>query len=71
MLHSQFKYENTYSNTKEYWYNDKTGTLYDLDLHYLIGKVDRDKNNNPEKISGDVFVISEEIDIPEFKLYDD
>ena len=27
------------------------------------------KNNNPEKISGDVFIISDEIDIPEFKLY--
>ena len=61
--------ENTYSDTKDYWYHEKTKTIYDFDLHYLVGKIGVDNNNNPEKISGDVFIISDEIDIPEFKLY--
>lgn len=61
--------ENTYSDTKDYWYHEKTKTIYDFDLYYLVGKVGVDNNNNPEKISGDVFIISDEIDIPEFKLY--
>jgi len=61
---------NIFSEPKNYWYNDKTGMIYDIDLNYPIGRINKDENNNPEKLDSDIYIISLLINIPDFKLYD-
>ena len=62
--------ESSYSDQDKYWFNEDTGIVYDYELNYPIGKVERDDNGNYVKIKGNVYIISVLLDIPEFKLYD-
>ena len=62
--------EYSYSDQDKYWFNEDTGIVYDYELNYPIGKVERDDNGNYVKIKGNVYIISVLLDIPEFKLYD-
>ncbi len=62
--------ETSYSEQEKYWFSEKTGIVYDYDLNYPIGKIERDDNGKYVKVKGNVYVISVLIDIPEFKLYD-
>lgn len=47
-----------------YWYCVETGTVYDYDLHYVVGKVKRDENEIIEKINDDTYKI-DVIEIPD------
>ena len=47
-----------------YWYCVETGTVYDYDLHYVVGKVKRDENEIIEKINEDTYKI-DVIEIPD------
>jgi superfamily II DNA or RNA helicase len=40
-----------------YWYCPETGTIYDFDLNYPVGKVKKDINGIIEKIDKDTYVI--------------
>jgi len=40
-----------------YWYCPETGTIYDFDLNYPVGKVKKDANGIIEKIDKDTYVI--------------
>jgi superfamily II DNA or RNA helicase len=40
-----------------YWYCPETGTIYDFDLNYPVGKVKKDVNGIIEKIDKDTYVI--------------
>ena len=62
--------ESSYSDQDKYSFNEDTGIVYDYELNYPIGKVERDDNGNYVKIKGNVYIISVLLDIPEFKLYD-
>lgn len=62
--------ENSYSNEKEYWFYEESGVVYDLELNYPIGKVEKDENGNFVMLDGNVYVVGEIIDIPKMKLYD-
>jgi superfamily II DNA or RNA helicase len=53
-----------YSKELPYWYNPDTGTVYDYDLHYAIGKVSVDDDGLPVKMSKDVYIIDKVIPIP-------
>jgi hypothetical protein len=44
--------------------------IYDFDLYFPIGKVDKDANGNSIKLDNETYVIGDVIDIPEFKIYD-
>jgi len=55
---------NTYSEPKYYWYNPNTHIVYDLDLHYAIGKVGVDIDNIPTKLTNEVYIIDKIIPIP-------
>jgi hypothetical protein len=46
-----------------YWYNSESGTVYDFDLNYPIGKVKYDDSGIPEKLDKDTYRI-EIIHIP-------
>jgi superfamily II DNA or RNA helicase len=52
-----------YSSIEKYWMYDKTGVVYDYKLKFPIGKVNF-KDNLLEKLSKDVYIISQLIPIP-------
>ena len=47
-----------------YWYCVETGTVYDYDLHYVVGKVKKDENDIIEKINDNTYKI-DVIEIPD------
>jgi superfamily II DNA or RNA helicase len=53
-----------YSEPETHWYNPKTGIVYDIDLHYPIGKILFDKDNLPEKLNKEIYIMSDKILIP-------
>jgi superfamily II DNA or RNA helicase len=61
--------DNNYSEIKNFWYNEKTRVVYDYELNYPVGKVEVDDNNNEIKIDDTTYIITNIINIPEFKLY--
>ena len=61
--------DNVYSEPEFYWYYDKSRIIYDYDMKFPVGKIDKDINNNPIKLDNEIYVIGDVIDIPEFKLY--
>lgn len=63
--------DNLYSEPATYWFYEPSGMIYDLDLHFPIGKVDKDANGNSIKLDNETYVIGDVIDIPEFKIYSD
>jgi superfamily II DNA or RNA helicase len=61
--------DNMYSDEKYYWFNNNTGVVYDYDLNYPIGKVDKDENGQFVKLESDTYIIDNLIMVPEFKIY--
>ena len=61
--------DNIYSEPEYYWYYDKSGIVYDYEMLYPVGKIDKDLNNNSMKLDNETYIIGDVIDIPEFKLY--
>ena len=62
--------ENSYSQEHYYWFNEDSGVVYDLDLNFPVGRVEKDANNNFIKLDNEIYIIGDVINIPEFKLYD-
>jgi len=62
--------DNLYSEPSVYWFYEPSGMIYDFDLYFPIGKVDKDANGNSIKLDNQTYVIGDVIDIPEFKIYD-
>lgn len=60
---------NIYSEPEFYWYYDKSSVVYDYDMQFPVGKVDKDLNGNPIKLDNETYIIGDVIEIPEFKLY--
>ena len=56
-----------YSEPMKYWYSDDSGVIYDYDLDYPVGKIYKDKNGIPAKLTKDVYIISYLIPIPILK----
>lgn len=54
-----------YSKPDYYWYYQKSGVVYDYDLHYPIGKVGFTDENIPMKLDKDTYIIIYTIPIPE------
>lgn len=55
--------EHTYTDPYPYWYNPKTGMVYDIDTYYPVGRV-LIVNDLPNKLDKDTYIISDMIDIP-------
>jgi len=53
-----------YSEVKDYWYYDKSHTVYDYELHFAIGKVATDENGFALKLDKDTYIIDYMIPIP-------
>jgi len=54
----------TYSQSTFYWYYDKSHTIYDYDLHYVVGSIAVDDQNIPIKLDKDTYIINYMIPIP-------
>ena len=59
---------NIYSSKKFYWFNDKTGIVYDYITNFPIGKILKDSNDNYKLLEENIFIIDDIINIPQFKL---
>lgn len=51
--------EPTFSQTKFYWWYDKSGTIYDFDLHFPVGKIATMDDGSVIKIDKDTYLISQ------------
>lgn len=56
--------KDNYSTPSDYWYYADSGTVYDFELYYAVGKVALDDNNIPEKINKDTYIIDRIVPIP-------
>ena len=61
--------DNSYSKEKEVWLYEDSGVVYDNDLNYPVGRLDKDENGNFIMLENDVYVIGDLIEIPKFELY--
>lgn len=61
--------ETTYSNEKTYWLCEETGVVYDYDLNFPVGRIERDENNNLNMLEKNIYIISDIINIPKVELY--
>jgi hypothetical protein len=59
----------SYSQEKEVWLYEESGIVYDNELNYPIGKLEKDNNGKFVMLENDIYVIGEMIDIPKFELY--
>ena len=62
--------DNLYSAEDDYWFNDKTGIVYDYITYFPIGKILKDKIDNYSLLETNLFIINTVIRIPQFKLYE-
>ena len=61
--------ENSYSNNIDAWFNKNTGIVYDLELDYPIGRINKDDNGNYIMLDNNIYIIDDVIDIPSIKVY--
>lgn len=61
--------ENSYSKEKDLWLYEESGVVYDNELNYPVGRLDKDANGNFIMLENDVYVIGDSIEIPKFQLY--
>ena len=59
--------QNKFSSEMEYYMDNETGIVYDIDLEFPIGKIYFDEDGIPEILKKGVFIISELIPIPMLK----
>jgi superfamily II DNA or RNA helicase len=62
--------ESSYSKEVNYWFYEDSGVVYDYELNYPVGKIEKDSSGNFMTIDNDVYIIGEILDIPKIKLYD-
>ena len=53
-----------YSDVNEYWIYHDSGTVYDLNYHYPVGKIGYLENNMPKKLDSETYIIDKMIQIP-------
>ena len=61
---------NTYSTEADYWLYEDTGIVYDYELNYPVGKLEKDSNNNFSMIDNKIYIIETVIMIPKYNLYE-
>ena len=62
--------DKNYSEIQNVWFHESTNVVYDLELNYPIGRVGTDDLGKAMKLEEDVYIITDVIKIPEFKLFD-
>ncbi len=49
--------EKDINSAQNYWYNPESGTVYDYDLNYPVGKIKYDENDIPVKLDKNIYKI--------------
>lgn len=62
--------DNVFSEEKEYWYSNETGVVYDLNSHYVVGKILKDEKGNETKLNSKIYIIEVLVNVPTTKIYD-
>jgi len=62
--------DKNYSEIQNVWFHESTNVVYDLELNYQLGRVGTDDLGKAMKLEEDVYIITDVIKIPEFKLFD-
>jgi len=61
--------ESSYSKEIYYWLYDETGVVYDYELNFPVGKIEKDDSGNLIMLENDIYVLGDIIEIPNTKLY--
>jgi len=59
----------SYSKEMNYWFYEETGVVYDYELNFPVGKIEKDNSGNLVMLENDIYIISDIIDIPKTQLY--
>jgi hypothetical protein len=62
--------DNNYSKPFLAWFYDESGVVYDYNLNFPIGKINKDEKNNFNQLDKNTFIMDKIINIPEFKIFD-
>ena len=62
--------EHSYSNESTYWLHEENGVIYDNDLYYPVGRLEKDSNNNYIMLDNKIYIIGDVIDNPSITLRD-
>jgi len=62
--------DNTYSEEKYYLYHDKSNIVYDYDLNFPVGKLDKDDTGNNILLENDIYIIVDVINVPKLTSYE-
>lgn len=58
-----------YSEPIYVWFYEPSGVVYDYDMNYPIGKINRNVDGNLNKLDKDTYIVDQLINIPIFKLF--
>ena len=61
--------DTSFSKENNYWFYEDSGVVYDYELNFPVGKIDKDENGNFVMLENDVYVIGDVIEIPKTQLY--
>ncbi len=61
--------DTSYSKEGNYWFYEDSGVVYDYDLNFPVGKIEKDESGNYVMLENDIYVIGDVIEIPKTQLY--
>jgi SNF2 family DNA or RNA helicase len=61
--------DNLYSEPEFYWFYEESGMVYDYEMHFPVGRVEKNINGTSVKLDNETYIINDIIDIPDFKIY--
>lgn len=62
--------EEIFSKVKEYWLDDESRVVYDIDMDYPVGKLELDESGNINKKDKNTYILGDLINIPKFQIYE-
>tara|TARA_B110000908_G_C10248931_1_gene450630 strand:- start:1508 stop:2941 length:1434 start_codon:yes stop_codon:yes gene_type:complete len=62
--------DTVFSKKLEFWVDDITRVVYNINMDYPIGKIELDESGNINKKDKDTYIISNLINIPKFTIYE-
>jgi len=61
--------DDLYSEDKNYWYHPTNNVVYDYELNYIIGKLQKDENNELISLENNIYIIDKLVNVPQFNIY--
>ena len=61
--------DSSYSKENNYWFYEDSGVVYDYELNFPVGKVEKDENGNFVMLENNIYIIGDLIEIPKTQLY--